>query len=105
MGDTPMKGDGFVVPSTDADTQQVPASITGRLGEVEELSKNILTLVVVSLVGIVVAVILGFGAIIVDQLHFNNELYRDGDYNHTKNTQSTVKVEQPVFFPNMKPSQ
>ncbi len=104
MSGSPKKGGGFIVPSADADTQQVPMNISGRLAGVEDLTKTILTVVVISLAAMIVSTVIGVGALILDQMHFNNEVYRDDGYNHTKNIQTTVKVEQPVFFPNMKPA-
>lgn len=103
-------GTNYVIPKEGLGTEKLPGNLNSRLGEVEDLSKNILTLVVVSLVGIVISVVVGAVAIIVDQLHFNNEIYRDGGYNHIrtieKTNTNTVEIqEQPIVFPNMKPSQ
>lgn len=92
--------DSSVVPEYATATAQ--AATNARLGNVEDLTRAILLIVVVSFGAIVVGAI----AIILDQLHFNNELYRDGPYNHSQIVQEpgkTTNITQTTVFPNLKP--
>lgn len=69
----------------------------------EVIVYTILVVVAMTLVGTLV----GVGAIVTDQLHFNNELYRDGAYNHTKTvitSENVTNTTQTVTFPNLKPT-
>lgn len=67
----------------------------------EVLVYSVLVIVAVTLV----TVLIGAATLVLDQLHFNNELYRDNSYNHTKTTQTTnTQALEPVTFPNLKPN-
>jgi len=93
-------GANYVTPREGLGTEALPATFNSRLGNVEDLSQNILTLVVVSLIGVVVALVIGVCVLTLDQLHFNNQIYRDG-YNPPK---VTKYVQVPPQKINLKPS-
>lgn len=64
-----------------------------RLQEMETLTKAVLFIAVVTVVGLVVAV----SGLILDQLHFNNQFYQNG-YNLPKQTKTETKtIIKPVF--------
>jgi hypothetical protein len=60
-------------PNSKAGISSLPKSFTNRLSGVENLSKAILAVALISLVGIIVTV----SAMVLDQMHFNNQAYRD----------------------------
>src|SRR5471030_1499713 len=65
-----------------------------RLGDVEDLTQKILVVIVISVGTLLVAV----AAIILDQLHFNNQIYRDG-YNPPVQTRYVTQTEiKPVVL-------
>lgn len=92
--------DPYVEP--EEDSQLVPKVINpptaeARLGNVEDFVKAVLVVVVISVGAMVVAV----AAIVLDQLHFNNQFYQQG-YNLPPKTRDIKQTEvQPVF---LKPS-
>jgi len=90
-------GANYVTPREGLGTEALPASFNLRLGNVEGLSQNILTLVVVSLVGVVVAIVVGVGVLVLDQQHFNDEFYRQAIGQKTVTTTKTIIIKQPLI--------
>lgn len=74
------------VNETGMTTEELARDTADRFGKNENLIYAVLIIVGITLVGIVLA---GY-ALIVDQEHFNNELYRDKDYTHTLTTEKFV---------------
>lgn len=62
----------YIEPSTKSVGVSSAPSVTTRLSEVENLTKAILFVVAVTLVGVLVALI----TLIVDQQHFDDEMYK-----------------------------
>jgi hypothetical protein len=88
-------GENFVAPKLDIPDQEIP-NIGARLGNLEDLTKNIQIVIVISLAGMVVSIILAGIALVMDQLHFNNEIYRDKSYNHTTTVEKFVNSQPPT---------
>lgn len=92
------------VPKIDKGTisfAQLDQPTQDRLVRNELVIYTVLAVVALTLV----ATLVGAIAIVIDQLHFNNEVYRDGSVTHTKTViQTQTVMEQPIFFPNMKPT-
>lgn len=87
----------YVIPSGGAETQQLPPNLGGRLDNVEGLTKTILTVVVVSVGAMIVSLVIGLAALILDQQHFNNEFYREAAGQPIKTATDTKTVVKPVF--------
>jgi hypothetical protein len=69
-------------------TEQLKRDTDDRFAKNEILIYSVLVVVAVTLV----ATLIGAAALIVDQMHFNNELYRDDHYVHTKTITKTEIV-------------
>lgn len=72
-----------------------PANVPQRLDDLESLVKLVFIVIIVSVGALVVSV----AAIILDQLHFNNQIYRDGYSKpvQTKIISQPAKTPDPVF--------
>lgn len=88
-------GDNFVTPNEKLGNQELPRNVSTRLGDVEGLTKTVLTVVVISIGAMIVSAVIGVAALIMDQLHFNNELYRDGGYTHKSMIEHSEKTVIP----------
>jgi cell division protein FtsL len=69
----------------------VPTSVRNRLSDVENLTKTVLFVVAISLVGVLIALY----ALISDNMHYNNETYKEqsGSFQTQLNTlQSEVNT-------------
>jgi hypothetical protein len=62
-----------VKPNPKAGIGSIPKSVSARLGNVEKLTQAILWVGLIALVAIIVSV----GGMVIDQMHFNNQSYRD----------------------------
>src|SRR5688500_918262 len=83
--------DAYIVPSESSSIYIAPTT-ESRLGDLEGLTRYILVSIVVSVAGVGITVVIGAVAIIMDQLHFNNALYREG-YIQTSDKTNTVTKE------------
>jgi hypothetical protein len=72
------RDDSYVAPSEEVQEVIHTPSAETRLGDVESLIKAVLVIVVVSVGAMFVSMVIGLSAIVLDQLHFNNQIYRDG---------------------------
>ena len=86
----------YVEPTSDPAVPQVtntPAD-PKRLDDLEDLVKAVFIVIIIS-VGVLV---ISAAALVLDQLHFNNQIYRDGYATPTQTKVVTHTVEKPVFI-------
>jgi len=65
-------------------------NVKGRLGNIENITQAVLWVGLATIVAVVIA----FGALVLDQMHFNNQTYRDqSNVNDLKYQEMTKQIE------------